>query len=337
MVTSPEVKQMRKLTVLGGLLCLVSLAAAMGWADTIASHLGHLGPAFAPGMTPSKLGWGPDDKPYPDKFVVNPKDGAEMAWIPPGEFLMGSTPEEQDYAYGLARMGFGDVAKREDFDDEGPQHKVRITKGFWLYRHTVTNAQYRLLRADHNSGEFVGASLNANKQPVVNVSWNGAREYCDWAGTRLPAEAEWEYACRAGTQTRFWWGESETEAGRCANVADRTWRDRFHAKVAGRHLPIFDTDDGHAVIAPVGIYKPNAFGLYDMLGNVWQWCADGYDAEYYRSSPAEDPPGPGSGEVRMMRGGSWFCSPRECRSASRGRATPGRLDFLLGFRCVRTP
>ncbi len=329
---------MRELWLLGVLLCLVFLAAAACWPDTITSHLGHQGPAFAPGMMPSTLGWGPDDKPYPDKFVVNPKDGAEMAWVPPGEFLMGSTPEEQDYAYGWAKKAVGEAAKREWFNDEGPQHKVRITKGFWLGKCTVTNAQYRRFKPDQSSGEYDGLSLNGDKQPVVQVSWNEAEAYCEWSGTRLPTEAQWEYSCRAGTQTKFWWGDSETEAGKYANVADKTFREKFHLKIGDREWPIFDTDDGYAVSAPVGSFKPNGFGLYDMIGNVYQWCADWYDAGYYAKSPAEDPPGPESGSLRLLRGGSWYYDPGSCRSANRYGLNPVyRVIYVHGFRVARTP
>ncbi len=327
---------MRKLGLLVILLCSLVLAAAC-WGDTISSHLGRQGPAFAPGVMPSTLGWGPDDQPYPDKFVVNPQDGAEMAWVPAGEFMMGSTPEERDYAYEWAKRVVGEAAQRELFADEGPQHKVRITKGFWLYRHTVTNAQYRRLKPDHNSGDFGGESLNGDKQPVVQVSWNDARDYSEWAGTRLPTEAEWEYACRAGTQTKFWWGDSETEAGKYANVADRTFREKLHLKMGDIDAPIFDTDDGYAVTAPVGSYQANAFGLYDMIGNVWQWCADWYDGTYYANSPAEDPSGSASGTMRMLRGGSWNYYPFTCRSAYRSWNAPASGGTIRGFRCARTP
>ncbi len=327
---------MRKLGLLVILLCSLVLAAAC-WGDTITSHLGRQGPAFAPGVTPKTLGWGPDDQPYPDKFVVNPQDGAEMAWIPPGEFMMGSTSEEQDYAWGWSKQAMGEAAKREEFNDENPQHKVRITKGFWLYRHTVTNAQYRRFDAGHDCGAIRGISLNGDKQPVVDVPWNRARDYCEWAGARLPTEAEWEYACRAGTQTKFWWGDSETDAGKCANVADRTFREKLHMQLGGRDLPIFDTDDGYALTAPVGSYQANAFGLYDMLGNAYQWCADWYDGGYYATSPGEDPGGPSSGIKRVLRGGSWGRFQSECRASNRYGYRPDGSSPDFGFRCARTP
>ena len=315
-------------------LCLAPLQAA----DLIKSHLGNAGPAFAPGMTPATLGWGRVDKPYPDKFVVNPKDGAEMAWVPAGEFDMGSTPEEQAYALGWGRKAIGDVQKASDFAGESPIHHVRITKGFWLYRHEVTNLQYRKLKPEHNSGEFRGDSLNGDGVPVVNVSWEDARAYCVASGVRLPTEAEWEYSCRAGTKTKFWWGDSETEAGQYANVADKALRAkhpdlRFH----DRPWTIFDTDDGCPIVARVGAFRPNAFGLHDMVGNVWEWCADWYEEGYYAKSPEVDPPGPASGTERVLRGGSWGSDPSLCRSAIRTRNDPGSRLWLGGFRCARTP
>ncbi len=322
---------MRKLRALVLLLCVAFLAAGASWADTITSHLGRQGPAFAPGVMPSALGWGPNDQPYPDKFVVNPQDGAEMVWVPAGEFMMGSTTQQQDDAYAMQKKARGDKAKREFFADEGPQHKVQITKGFWLANCAVTNAQYRRLKADHNSGEHEGLSLNGDTQPAVQVSWNDARDYCQWAGARLPTEAEWEYACRAGGQTMWWWGDSEQEAGKYANVADRT------AKMKWPNWIIFDTDDGYAVSAPVGSFGANAFGLYDMVGNVDQWCSDWYDAGYYAASPPTDPPGPASGENRVHRGGSWYSFPPGCRSADRSSRSPDSGDDDLGIRCAITP
>ena len=310
------------------LLCTGSLHGA----DTITSNLGHPGPRFEPGMTPATLGWGPLDEPYPDRFVVNAKDGAEMAWVPPGEFTMGSSSEERDWAFRWGRDVAGDPAKREWYDHEGPQHRVRITKGFWFYRHEVTNAQYRRFRPNHSSREYHGLSFDAGNQPVVAVSWNEARDYCTWAGTDLPTEAQWEYSCRAGTQTRFWWGSSEQQAGQYADVADRSLTAELGVG------PTFDTDDGRAVSGPVEGYKPNVFGLFDMIGNVWEWCFDWYDRGYYAESPRDDPPGPASGSTRVLRGGSWWTNPPGCRSASRLGLSPETKDQCnLGFRASRSP
>jgi formylglycine-generating enzyme required for sulfatase activity len=297
----------------------------------VKSHLGNEGPAFAPGMTPSVLGWGPDDVAYPEQFVVNPPDGAEMCWVPAGEFDMGSPAEEQAYALEWAKREYGDDATASLFADESPLHPVRITQGFWLYRHEVTNGQYRKLKPAHDSDEFLDKPLNGGNQPVVDVSWEDAEAYCGWAEARLPTEAEWEYACRAGTKTRFWWGESETDAGQYANVAD---------KALGAYMltDFLDTDDGCAVSAPVGSYVPNAFGLCYMLGNAWEWCADWYFADYYGESPEVDPAGPAEGTYRLLRGGSWGGSPPvSCRSARRILIIPGGGFLTFGFRVARTP
>ena len=296
----------------------------------IASHLGRQGLAFKPGMKPSTLGWGTDDKAYPDKFVVNPRDGAEMVWIPAGEFMMGCSAEEVEWAYRWAKKTVDDVAKCEPYRDATPAHRVRITKGFWMYRHEVTNAQYwklkwrrRWLRA-----EVEGRSLCGRRQPVVLVTWDDCRAYCAWAGGKLPTEAQWEYACRAVSTTRFWWGESETEAGRCANVADRAGKLILGFKF------IFDTDDGQAISAPVGSYAANRFGLYDMIGNVCEWCSDWYDEGYYAKSPSEDPAGPAEGTLRVVRGGSWDYRPFDARSAFRNKDRPDEEFGNFGFRPV---
>ena len=295
--------------------------------EMIASHLGNQGPAFKPGVKPSTLGWGADGKPYPDKFVVNPIDGAEMAWIPPGEFTMGSSKEEGDYAYEWAKKAMGDAVKREWYNDETPAHKVRITQGFWMYRHEVTNAQYRKLKEPPKL-DYQGLTLTGDRQPVAGVTWDQCKAYCEWAGGKLPTEAQWEYACRAGTTTRFWWGDSETEAGRYANVADRTAKAKLEFKF------IFDTDDGQAVSAPVGNYAANRFGLYDMIGNVWEWCNDWYDEGYYAKSPSEDPAGPAIGALRVVRGGSWDYRPFDARSAFRNKDRPDEEFGNFGFRPV---
>jgi formylglycine-generating enzyme required for sulfatase activity len=187
------------------------------------------------------------------------------------------------------------------------------------------------VKPGHDSGEYEGLSLNDDSQPVVMVSWDDAKAYCDRYGLSLPTEAQWEYACRAGSIGKYGWGDGEQEAGRYANVADRT------AKAKWTDWTIFDTDDGQAVSAPVGSYQPNAFGLQDMVGNVWEWCADWSDQNHYRQSPAADPAGPPSGLGRVVRGGSWFFDPGLRRAAVRGSGGPAFRFNRGGFRVAFTP
>ena len=309
----------------------VSVALLAGLtALVVAGQQGDAGPpVYEAGARPSTLGWGPDDRGYPSKLIVNAKDGAEMVWVPPGEFVMGSTEEEVEALYRRAK-GLHGGSERLWFQDAQPAHRVRITRGFWLYRHEVTNAQYRRFRPEHNSGEHDGLSLDGDEQPVVQVSWADAKAYSDWAEGALPTEAQWEYACRAGSKTRYWWGDSEEEAGRHANVSDRTAKARWDEMVT------FDTDDGHAATAPVGSYAANAFGLQDMLGNVCEWCADWYGFGYYAEAPRDDPAGPERGDCRVVRGGSWI-SVTNCYSASRGKVGPTRSGKNAGFRCAKAP
>jgi len=307
--------------VVAGLAVGLCSAAAGARADpdtviSATSHLGHVGPQFAPGMTPSALGWGSDDQAYPDRFVVNPQDGAEMAWMPPGEFEMG-TPEALAVPDGPA--------------DEQPVHRVRITAGFWMYRHEVTNEQYRAFRPSHDSGEYRGISVNADRMPVASVDWDGAGAYCRWAGGRLPTEAEWEYACRAGQSRRHTWGDSEAQAGRYASVADIT------AQVRWSDFVVFDTDDGIAAATAVGMFPPNDWGLHDMLGNVWEWCSDWYARDYYARSPVEDPQGPEQGSLRVLRGGSWFSPPVQTRCTARFAYYPSDICPGRGFRVCVVP
>jgi sulfatase modifying factor 1 len=301
------------------LTLLASCALALGAeVPTLTSHLGHTGPAFAPGLLPSALGWGPDDRPYPDKFAVNPADLAELAWIPPGLFLMGTPPELRDPAH------------PERHTDELPVHPVRITRGFWMYRHEVTNEQFRRFRPQHNSGGYRGLLVNADKLPAVSLDWEAAKAYCDWAGVRLPTEAEWEYACRAGYSHRYTWGDDASVAGHFANFADKT------AGAKWEDFSCFDTDDGIAVSAAVGLFPPNAWGLYDMLGNAWEWCADWWAPDYYAQSPVEDPPGPPTGQYRSLRGGSWFTGPEQGTCTDRFKYYPEDTCPGRGFRaCVR--
>jgi formylglycine-generating enzyme required for sulfatase activity len=164
--------------------------------------------------------------------------------------------------------------------------------------------------------------------PVTHVSWNDAQAYCRWNGTRLPTEAEWEYAARGGqTASVFPWGdELEPEGEHRMNV--------FQGTFPGEN----SLDDGYAGTAPVDSYPPNGFGLYNATGNVWEWCADWFDPGYYAGSGRRDPVGPASGTHRVMRGGSYLCHASYCRRyrvAARSANTPDSAAGNIGFRVAR--
>ena len=194
-------------------------------------------------------------------------------------------------------------------DVERPAHRVRITKGFEIGKYEVTQAQWEAVMGS-NPSFFKGAD-----RPVEQVSWEDVQQFLsrlnargDGYRYRLPTEAEWEYAARAGTTGKYY-GELDEIAWYGGN------------------------SDWHT--HPVGQKKPNAWGLYDMLGNVWEWCSDWYDWNYYRSSPEADPREPESRRYRSLRGGSWYVHPRDLRVSYRGRFPPSTRFNSLGFRCVR--
>jgi formylglycine-generating enzyme required for sulfatase activity len=170
----------------------------------------------------------------------------------------------------------------------------------------------------------------------VNVSWNDAVAFCDWLSRverkayRLPTEAEWEYACRAGAATRYSSGDDPETVASVGNVADATAKKEYPDwtwTIAAR--------DGYVYTAPVGRFRANAFGLYDMHGNVWEWCQDWDDTEYYRRSPLDDPVCTTRTTRRVIRGGGWDNAPRDYRSAVRNWHTPGPPGNILGFRVAR--
>ena len=256
--------------------------------------------------------------------------GMKLVPIPAGEFMMGSHESAEDVARAVG-------GKVKYYKDQHPRHKVRITKPFYMGAHEVTNAQFRRFKDNHNSKEYKGLSLNGDDQPAVYVSWEDAKAFCEWLSRkegvmyRLPTEAEWEYACRAGSSGRYWWGENERLAGQYANVADTAAKKKWPAWPARW---VVETYDGHAVAAPVGSFTANAFGLHDMIGNVWEWCEDWYGENYYAASPQADPKNRAIGKCRVLRGGSWRFGAINLRSATRCYGAPSSTDYISGFRVL---
>jgi len=252
----------------------------------------------------AQLAMSQESSPTAGQVRVNPKDGLRYVWIPPGTFLMGCSPGDDDCS-----------------DDEKPAHPVTITKGFWIGQTPVTVGAYE--RFAGASGRRMPKAPDYNKNwadanmPIVIVTWDDARAYCAWGGGRLPTEAEWEYAARGGTKE-----------ARYGDLWDIAW--------------YIGNSGGQA--HDVAQKRPNAFGLYDTLGNVWEFVNDWYDSKYYQSSPSQDPPGPVSGEDFMegrrntgpryvVRAGSWTDVTRTVRVSSRFGGLPTGSSDYAGFRC----
>jgi formylglycine-generating enzyme required for sulfatase activity len=230
------------------------------------------------------------------------------------------------------------VSEEERDADEGPVHEVCVN-GFWMGKTEVTNGQFRKFQPSHDSKEYHGVSLNGDGQPVVYVSWDDADSFAQWLmgqnggqyKFRLPTEGEWEYAARSGSVTERYWGDAAQRTCEYENVADEA------AKRQWGWEDIHDCNDGYAATAPVGAFQPNAFGLYDMLGNVWEWCADNYSIDVYNKHERDNPfcADPGCGADRVIRGGHWNSGSRGVRSADRGSGLPNGMNDDLGFRLVR--
>jgi formylglycine-generating enzyme required for sulfatase activity len=225
----------------------------------------------------------------------------EMLLVPDGTFTMGCTASNQG--------GFN--------SDENPTHSVTLTQAFYLGRYEVTQGQW-VARMGNNPSAFQGASYpDAANRPVERVSWNTIQSYLSATGMRLPSEAEWEYACRAGTTTAFNNGSSDD-----VTVGTIAW---------------YSSNSGNQTHA-VGGKAANALGLYDMSGNVWEWVNDWYDGSYYSVSPSTNPPGPVSGTFRVLRGGSWVNVADDVRSSDRyNSGSPADNYNGRGFRVARAP
>ena len=238
---------------------------------------------------------------------------------------------------GCFQMGSPSGEKDRD-DDEGPVHEVCVD-GFWMGKFEVTNEQYRRFKAGHDSKDYKGKSLNGGSQPAVYVSWNDATAYAQWLsgkgnGTyRLPTESRMGIRgpCRDDHGPLL-----GRQSGSGVRVRQCRGPDGQEQTGVGTG-PVHNCDDGYAVTAPVGSFKPNAFGLHDMMGNVWEWCQDWYAKDAYSKHSRQNPLVSGGGSARVYRGGSWFNLPWIVRSADRLLVyDPGDTGDCLGFRLLRT-
>ncbi|PIE69304.1 MAG: hypothetical protein CSA21_02515 [Deltaproteobacteria bacterium] len=223
----------------------------------------------------------------------------------------------------------------EAYADEKPRAKDVCVDDFYMGKYEVTNAQYRVLVPGHDSGDYKGKSLDGDRQPVVNVSWNDAQEYIRKLNRksgrkyRLPTEAEWEYAARGGTTTERFWGSSPDDACAYANVSNPSAKRRF-----GWDWDVHSCEDNYLVSAPVGSFRPNGYGLYDMLGNVWEWCQDRWH-DSYKGGPTDGSAWEtGDSSNRVERGGGWYGNQGNVRAANRSGGRPGIAYDYLGFRLV---
>jgi len=239
---------------------------------------------------------------------VNSKDGAQMVYVPAGAFTMGTGGSEIAEAY-----------KR--FFTNAPKHTVTLS-GYWIYKNDVTVGQYKAFcQATSRAMPDAPRWGWKDDHPMVNVTWDDASAYATWAGVALPTEAQWEKAARGTAGRAYPWG-NEWYPSRCAH--------------SNLHLGDLGSTQ------PVGSYPLGAspYGCLDMAGNVWQWCADWYDANYYNSAPPSNPTGPVSGQVRALRGGSWYINipavsrmPVLFRAAYRIWLNPTDRNDNIGFRC----
>ncbi|HXP83254.1 MAG TPA: SUMF1/EgtB/PvdO family nonheme iron enzyme [Bryobacteraceae bacterium] len=244
----------------------------------------------------------PPPPPAPPSIISNRRDREEYVYIPPGKFKMGCVPADTRCEPG-----------------EKPQHEVTISKGFYLGRTEVEVRAYqrfvdaKKLKMPSAPLEYHGWKTNTNF-PMVMVKWEQARDYCAWAGGRLPTEAEWEYAARGGASEEVY------------PLNDENSRDKANFYGKGGN----DTFEG---VAPVRSFDANPYNLFDMAGNVWEWVEDWYDPKYYAQSPDTDPRGPDMGKEHVARGGSFDSDPKQHLRLS-FRRPQGMAQFNVGFRCI---
>ena len=245
---------------------------------------------------------------------VSPIDGMVMVFVPEGDFWMGKT---------------------DGNNDERPMRQVFLD-AYWIDQSEVTNRMYRACVSDGgcsqpaetnsatHQGYYTGPQYD--DYPVVHVNWNQAQEYCTWAGRWLPTEAEWEKAARGPEGYLYPWGNQKPNSDKM-NFADKNFNESHADKTV---------DDSYADVAPVGSYPQGAsvYGVFDLVGNVWEWVADLYGAQYYREAPAENPTGPSSGLEHVIRGGAYDNNITKANAVNRGYANPIVTGNDLGFRCA---
>ncbi len=257
------------------------------------------------------------EQPKDEVKVVTNSIGMMLVPIPPGKFVMGS-PEKE-----LHR------------NSDEVSHEVTITRPFHMGIYEVTQQQYEVVMGANPSffAKSGGGKQRVNRKdtaqhPVERVSWNDAVAFCKKLSAkegktyRLPTEAEWEYACRAGANTVFHAGNDFNS--NLANINGLVYSS-YGKEEAG---PFY------RATVPCGEYKENKFRLFDMHGNVQEWCSDWYAGDYYKKSPKDDPPGPAEGTERVLRGGAWPSSAKACRSAGRNHLPPDEKSYTTGFRVV---
>jgi formylglycine-generating enzyme required for sulfatase activity len=313
---------------------------AAAWRDALpAIHAAYPGLALGPQLGLLPIGADPDSGLFEfahlatgapalrgadGKLVIAEETGLVFVLLPGGGFLMGAQavdPAEANYDPRAA-------------SDESPMHEVTLSP-FFFSKYEMTQGQWlRVTGRNPSSHHPPGERVNSLTNPVETVSWIAAKEVTERLGLSLPSEAQWEYGARGGTATRHWTGDERDSLVGAVNLADQA------ARRAGAHWPAIEEwpelDDGFVFHAPVDRFRPNGFGLHNPLGNVWEWCLDGYDGAAYQRSASRDPLSEWRvSPFRVMRGGAYDDAAGMVRSARRFLGTPDVIGGDLGLRPVR--